>query len=102
MQLAKCPNIRLEYMGKPLHCSYYFGSMVSLVCQSYFDQYIKAVLGPADRPEATAHNFFFNLKGAKEGKIPLTRYFDIGIGLLGLKLPKVGFLVVKDFNVVIK
>ena len=36
---------------------------------SYFEQYIKAMLGPVDGPEEKAHNLF-QLRGANVGKIP--------------------------------
>ena len=71
------------------------GSMVSLVQQSYFDQNIKPKLSPARGQEANLHNLF-DLKGANGGDIPITKYFEMDVAFLGLKVPKFGFLVVKD------
>ena len=82
-------------MGKRLASLLDSGSMVSLVQQCYFDQNIKPKLGPTRGPEANLHNLF-DLKGANGGDIPITKYFEMDVTLLGLRVPKVGFLVVKD------
>ena len=71
--------------------------MVSQVKQSYFDQNIKPKLEPAKGTEAIAHNLI-NLKGVNEGEVPSTGYFKKIVIFLGLKVPKVGFLAVKDPN----
>ena len=39
------------------------------------------------------HNLF-DLKGANGGDIPIMRYFEMDVAFLGLRVPKVGFLVV--------
>ena len=44
------------------------------------------MLGTTNGPETFAHNLF-DLKSANEGKILLTRYFEIYIGFWGLKIP---------------
>ena len=36
------------------------------------------------------HNML-DLKGQNGGKIPITRYFQMDVAFLGLKVPKVGF-----------
>ena len=41
------------------------------------------------------HNLF-DLKGVNGGDIPIMRYFEMDSAFLGLRVPKVGFLVVKD------
>ena len=46
-------------------------------------------------PEDNLHNLF-DLKGANGGDIPITKYFEMDVAFLGLRVPKVGFLVVKD------
>ena len=88
-------KVNLECMGKRLASLLDSGSMVSLVQQSYFDQNIKPKLEPASGPEANLHNLF-DLKGANEGDIPVTKYFEMDVIFLGLRVPKVGCLVVKD------
>ena len=76
-------------------------SMASLVQQSYFDRDIKPKLGPAKGPEAISNNLF-NLKGPNGGEIPITRYFEMDVTFLGLKVPSVRFLVRKNPNELIQ
>ena len=59
------------------------------------DRTIEPKLGPTRGPEATSHNMF-GLKGANGGEMPITRYFKMNIAFLGLKVQRVGVLVVKD------
>ena len=61
----------------------------------YFDWNIKPKLEPARGSEANWHNLF-DLKGANGGDIPITKYFEMDIAFLGLRVLKVRFLVVKD------
>ena len=93
--VASSLKVNLECMGKRLASLLDSGSMVSLVQQNYFDHNIKPKLGPARGPEANLHNLF-DLKGANGGDIPTIKYFEMDIAFLGLRVPKVGLLVVKD------
>ena len=93
--VASSLRVNLEFMGKRLASLLDSGSMVSLVQQSYFDPNINPKVGPARGLEASSHNLF-DLKGANGGDIPITRYFEMDVAFLGLRVPKVGFLVVKD------
>ena len=93
--VALSPKVNLECMGNRLASLLDSGSMVSLVQQSYFDQNIKPKLEPARGSEANLHNLF-DLKGANGSDIPITKYFEMDVAFLGLRVPKVGFLVVKD------
>ena len=68
-------------------------NMVTVVQQSCFDRNIKPKLGIAKGLEAISHNLF-DLKGANGGEIPITRHFEMDITFPGLRVPKVGFLVV--------
>ena len=93
--VASSPKVNLECMGKRLASLLDSGSMVSLLQQSYFDQKIKPKLGPARRLEANLHNSF-ELKGANGGDIPIMKYFEMDVAFLGCRVPKAGFLIVKD------
>ena len=62
---------------------------LSLVQQSYLDQNIKCKLGTATGPETNLHNLF-DLKGANEGDIPITKYFEMDVAFLGCQ--RSGFL----------
>ena len=92
--VASSPRDQPGMHGEKLASLLDSGSMVSLVQQSYFDQNIKPKLGPFRGPEATSHNLF-DLKGVNGGDIPIMRYFEMDVAFLGLKVPKVGFLMVK-------
>ena len=93
--VASSPKVNLKCMGRKMASLLDSQSMVSLVQQGYFDRNIKPKPGPSRGPEATSHNLF-DLKGANGGKMSITRYFKMDIAFLGLKVPRVEFLVVKD------
>ena len=44
-----------------------------------------------------AHSLF-KLSTANNGVMPVSKYFKVDVNLLGFRVPKVGFLVVKDPN----
>ena len=75
--------------------------MLSLVKQGYFDQNIKPKLGPAKASEAITHNLC-DLKGVNGGEIPITRYFEMTVTFLVLKVPKIWFIIIKDPNELIE
>ena len=69
--------------------------MVTLMTQSYFEQNISPLIqGPTNGGE-NAHNLF-NLRGAGENQIPLSRYFTCDITIGGFTIPEVGILVKTD------
>ena len=93
--MAASLKVNVECIGKRLTSLLDSGSMVSLVQQSYFDLNIKPRLGLTRGPEANLHNLF-DLKGVNGDDITITRYFEMDVAFVGLKAPKVGFIVVKD------
>ena len=48
-----------------------------------------------------AHSLF-KLSAANNGVMPVSRYFEADVNLLGFRVPKVGFLVVKDPNTLLE
>ena len=48
-----------------------------------------------------AHSLF-KLLAANNGVMPVSRYFEADVNLLGFRVPKVGFLVVKDPNTLLE
>ena len=58
---------------------------------------LKASLGELSK----AHSFF-KLLAANNGAMPISRYLEADINLLGFRVPKVGFLVVKDPNTLLE
>ena len=93
--VAPSPKVNLVCMEKRLASLLNSRSMVSQVQQSYFDCNIKPELGPARGWKVNLHNLF-DLKGANGGDIIITRYFEMDVAFPGLRVPKAGFLVVKD------
>ena len=94
------PKVNITIMGENMPSLLDSGSMVSLTRQTYFNRYFRPQLGPAEGAVAEAHNLF-DLKSANGGGIPLSRYVDLYIEFLGLKVPRVGFLITQNPNEVL-
>ena len=76
------------------------GSIVSLMQQTYFNRYFRPWLGPAEGAVVEAHNLF-DLKSVNGGGIPLSRYIELDVEVLGMKVPRVGFLITQNPNEVL-
>ena len=98
--VAKCPKVNVTIMGENMPSQLDSGSMVSLMQQTYFNRYFRLLLGPAEGAVAQAHNLF-DLKSANGGGISLSRYIELDVEFLGLKVPKVGFLITQNPNEVL-
>ena len=98
--VAKCPKVNVTIMGENMPSLLDSSSMVSLMPQTYFNRYFRPQLGSAEGAVAEAHNLF-DLKSANGGGIPLSRYVGLDDEFLGLKLPKVGFLITQNPNEVL-
>ena len=57
-------------------------------------------LGPAEGAVAEAHNLF-DLKSANGGGMPFSRYVELDVEFLGLKVSSVGFLITQNPNEVL-
>ena len=69
--------------------------MVTLMTQSYFEEHLQNSISDNTPGSAEAHQLF-NLKGAGENQIPLTKYFSCDISIRGMTVPEVGILVKTD------
>ena len=69
--------------------------MVTLMTQSYFKEHLRNSISDNTPGSAEAHQLF-NLKGAGENQIPLTKYFSCDISIGGMTIPEVGILVKTD------
>ena len=58
---------------------------------------MKTLLG-----ELSEAHSLFKLLAANNGVMPVSRYFKVDVNLLGFRVPKVGFLVVKDPNTLLE
>ena len=58
---------------------------------------LKTLLG-----ELSEAHSLFKLSAANNGVMLVSRYFEVDVNLLGFRVPKVGFLVVKDLNILLE
>ena len=52
--------------------------------------------------EFSEAHLLFKLSAANNGLMLVSRYFEADVNLLGFRVPKVGFLVVKDPNTLLE
>ena len=72
-----------------------------LIHESYFNKHILPLLHGTVEELAEAHSLF-RLSAANNQDMPVSRYFEADISILGFRIPSVGFLVVKDPNTVLE
>ena len=63
--------------------------------KSYFREHIKTLIADTQSWVPDTHSLF-NLKGAGENNIPLSKYFKCNINIAGMTIPEVGILVKTD------
>ena len=91
----------MEFLGLKVPSLLDSGSMVMLICEAYFNKYILPLLcGSADEL-AEAHSLF-RLSAANNQDMPVLKYFEADVSILGFRIPSVAFLVVKDPNTVLE
>ena len=98
--VAKCPNIKLKVMDESVPSLLDSSSVISLMWQDHFNRYFRLQLGPAQGSVADAHHLF-NLTSTSGGAIPLSRYDELDVEILGLHVPRVRFLITKNPNKVL-
>ena len=77
------------------------GSMVTLIREGYFVKHIQPLLNKSSSKMAEAHSLF-RLSAANNEIMPVSKYFEANVTLMGFQIPWVGFLVVKDLNVLLE
>ena len=77
------------------------GSMVMLIREAYLNKYILPLLRGSVDELAEAHSLF-RLSAANNEDMPVSKYFKADVSKLGLHIPSVGFLVLKDPNTVLE
>ena len=99
--VSTCPPVNLNVQGKEVPSLMDLGSMVTLVQEGYFEKNILPILktSPGELSEAYS---LFKLLAANNGVMLVSRYFKVDDNLLGFRVPKVGFLVVKDSNTLLE
>ena len=93
--VAPCPETKITIKDKNPNSLLDSGSMVTLMTQGYFEEYLRNSISDNTPGSAEAHQLF-NLKGAGENQIPLTKYFSCDISIGGMTIPEVGILVKTD------
>ena len=75
--------------------------MVTLIREAYFNKHILPLLCGSAKEQAEAH-LLFCLSAANNQDMPVSKYFEADVTILGFCIPSVGFLVVKDLNTVLE
>ena len=74
---------------------------MTLIHEGYFTKNIQPLLNKSSSKLAEAHTMF-RLSAANNEIMPVSKYFEADITLLGFRIPRVGFLIVKDPNVLLE
>ena len=93
--VAPCPEVTLKTKGSTFKGLLDFGSMVTLINESFFQSNLTKSITPMTGDKVNAHQLF-NLKGIEDGQVPLSKYFEMDVEIHGFKIPQVGFLVKRD------
>ena len=99
--VSTCPIVNLNIQGKEVPPLMDLGSIVTLVQEGYFEKNILPILKTSPGELSEAH-LLFKLSAANNWVMPVSRYFKADVNLLGFRVPKVGFLVVKDPNTLLE
>ena len=72
-----------------------------LIHEAYFNKHILPLLHGSAEELAEAHSLF-RLSATNNQDMPVSKYFEADVTILGFRVPSVGFLVVKDPNTVLE
>ena len=101
MAVSLCPAIPMDLLGWEVPSLLNSGSMVTLIREVYFVKHIQPLLKKSSSKMAEAHSLF-RLSAANNEIMPVSKYFEADVSVLGFQIPRVGFLVVKDPNVLLE
>ena len=99
--VSQCPSITIDILGQKIPFLLDSGSMVMLICEGYFIKNILPLLKKSAGDLTEAHSLFW-LSAANNEVMPVSKYFEADVTLLGFTIPHVGFLVVKDPNTLLE
>ena len=99
--VSSCPKVTLNVQGKGVPSLLDSGSMVTLIWEGYFEKNILPLLKASLGELSEAHSLF-KLSAANNSAMPVSKYFEADIEILGFPVPRVGFLVVKDPNTLLE
>ena len=95
--VATCPKINMGCGRKKIPSLLDYGSQVTLIHQSFFEQEILHHIEPSNGEKAKAHQLF-QLTAANNGKLPISMYVELDLDFLGIIVPKVGVLITQEPN----
>ena len=93
--VAPSPEVTLKTKGSTYKGLLDFGSMVTLINESFFQSNLAKSITPMTGDKVNAHQLF-NLKGVEDGQVSLSKYFEMDVEIHVFKIPQVGFLVKRD------
>ena len=99
--VSQCPSATMEFFGLKVPSLLDSGSMVTLIRENYFNKHILPLLHGTVEELTEAHSLFW-LSAANNQVMPVSKYFEADISLLGFNIPSIGFLVVKDPNTILE
>ena len=99
--VSQCPAVPMDLLGQRVPSLLDSGSMVTLIHEGYFVKHVQLLLNKSSSKMAEAHSLFW-LSAANNEIVPVSKYFEADVTLLGFRIPRVGFLVVKDPNVLLE
>ena len=99
--VLQCPAVPMDLLGQKVPSLLDSGSMVTLICEGYFTKNILPLLNKSPGELTEAHSMF-QLSATNNEVMPVLKYFEADVTLLGFRIPWVGFLVVKDPNVLLE
>ena len=91
--LTMSMSITMEFLGLKVPSLLNSGSMVTLIHEAYFNKYILPLLHGTAEESAEADSLF-RLLATNNQEMPVTKYFEADVSILGFRIPSVGFLVV--------
>ena len=95
--VLQCPAVPMDLLGREVPSLLDSGSMVTLICEGYFIKHIQPLLNKSSSKMAEAHSLFW-LSAANNEIMPVSKYFEADVTLLGFQIPR----VVKDPNVLLE
>ena len=99
--VSQSPSVPIDLLSHKVPSLLDSGSMVTLIHERYF---IKNILPLLQSPigNLTEAHYLFWLSTANNEVMPVLKYFKADVTLLGFRVLWVGFLVVKDPNVLLE
>ena len=95
--IAKCPKINISSTGVQIPSLLDSYSEVSLIHYSHFKEHLLPKIKDPTGKKSGAH-ILFNLTAANDGQLPMKKYIELDVNVLGLKVLNVGFLINDEPN----